>query len=487
MRKIFAPAALLVFLMTLIVSATETWASTNPDYDRKITIVHTNDQHGIVDGEQYVKGLADKLKAAGEYVLTLNAGDALMGEPINVLTGGESVVKIINATGYDVFVPGNGEFISGLDPLLNATKLMAFPVIVSNYFDSNGNRIWPPYIIKETEGIRIGIFGLTATSENPYKLAEGCVAELKDQGCSVIIAVVHLGIGANYHPSSTDLAVHVPGIDLVVDGHSHTALEKGILTGDTLIVQAGDKLEYIGVAELYIKDGRVVDRKASLMDRKTYTSTITPDAVVESLIAEELADINKITSTVIGKASNSLDGERQSIRTSETNLGDMVADAMRWKTKSDLAMVPGAAIRASIPAGEITIGSALSALPMGAIVTVVEAPGRFVWDILENAAQFYPDLNPGFLQISGVSYSFNPDGKPGSRVTEVMTGNGKPIDPEARYIIAMPDAMVRDMQPHDYGEILIGEDGDYSSVFIEYVKSDVPIPENPAGRIRMIP
>jgi 5'-nucleotidase len=156
---------------------------------------------------------------------------------------------------------------------------------------------------------------------------------------------------------------------------------------------------------------------------------------------------------------------------------------MRWKTKSDLAIIQGSAIRASIPAGEITTGSALSVLPMGAIVTAVEAPGRFIKDILEDAVKFYPDMHAGFLQVSGLSYSFNPEGKPGSRVMEVILDNNKPLDPEASYIIAMPDVLVEDMQKRDYGETVIGEYGDYSSIFIEYIKSNFPIPEKAAGRI----
>jgi 5'-nucleotidase len=470
----------------MIVPVTATGVPNNVEYDRKITIVHTNDQHGVVDGEQYVKGLADKIKAAGEYVLTVNAGDVIKGEPINVLTGGESVVKIMNAACYDVFVPGNAEFVFDLDQLLKVTELMEFPVIVANYFDSDGNRIWDPYIIKEIGGIKVGIFGLTTSTESPYDIAKDCVAELKKEKCNVLIAIVHLGIGAAYDFSSTALAENVAGIDLVVDGHSHTALEKGVLVGDTLVVQAGAKLDYIGITEIYLKDDKIVDKKASLIDRATYTSTIKPDAAVAAIVNKELAAIDEITSTVIGETSHYLDGERKSIRTSETNLGDMVADSMRWKTKSDLAIIQGSAIRASIPAGEITIGSVLSVLPMGIIVNVVEAPGQYIRDILEEAVKVYPDLHAGFLQISGLRYSFNPDEKSGGRVMEVIIGDNKPLNLEARYIIAMPDVLFSDMQKLDYDETLIVEHGDYSNIFIEYIKSNFPIPESAAGRISFI-
>jgi len=472
--------------MALIIPAGAAQAPNGFEYDQKISIIHTNDQHGIVDGEQYVKGLADKRKAAGEYVLTVNAGDVTQGEPINVLTGGEGVVRIMNSVCYDVFVPGNVEFIPDEERFLKLQPLIAFPVIAANYFDNDGNRVFDPYIIKEFGGIKIGIFGLAALSESPYyEIGKDCVAELKSKGCDVIIALVHLGVGAAYNPSGTGLAENVAGIDVVVDGHSHTVLEKGISVRDTLVAQAGEKLNYIGITELYIKSEKIIDKRASLIDRATYTSTIKPDASVAAIIAEELAAVNKVTSSVIGKTSHLLDGERKSVRTSETNLGDMIVDSMRRKTNADLAILQGSMIRASIAAGDITTGSVLGVLPMGVIVTMIEAPGRFILDILEDAVKSYPEQSPAFLQVSGLIYSFNPNGKPGKRVIEVIMDNGNPLNPEARYKVVMPDKLVEDMQKLDYGETVIGEYGDYSSIFIDYIKSNCAIPKDAAGRIKI--
>lgn len=484
-KKCLAISVLLSLMIALIIPANAAQAPNGSEYDQKISIIHTNDQHGKVDGEQYVKGLSDERRSAGEYVLTMSAGDVIQGEPINVLTKGEGVAKIMNAACYDVLVPGNNEFIFGLDQLLKVTKLMAFPVIAANYFDSDGNRVFDTYIIKELGGIKVGIFGLTTDDKSPYEIAKNCVADLKKKGCDVIIALVHLGVGAAYDISSTRLAENVAGIDLVVDGHSHTALQKGITVGGTLIVQAGEKLNYIGITELYIKKGKIIDKKASLIDRATYTSTIKPDAAVAAIIAEELAAVNKATSAVIGKTLYFLDGERETIRTSETNLGDMVVDSMRWKTNAELAILPGSTIRASIGAGEIRISSILSVLPVGAIVTVVEVPGQYILDILEDAAKAYPDLNPGFLQVSGLSYSFDPNEKPGNRVVEVIMDNGNPLNREARYQAVMPDKMVEDMQGRDYGENVMGEYGDYADIFIEYIKSNCTIPKDAAGRINI--
>jgi 5'-nucleotidase / UDP-sugar diphosphatase len=123
-RKIFATLVSLCLIIALRVPATAAQAPNGAEYDQKISIIHTNDQHGIVDGEQYVKGLADAKKAAGDYVLTLCAGDVIQGEPINALTQGESVVKVMNAAGYDALVPGNNEFISGLDHLLDLNRML---------------------------------------------------------------------------------------------------------------------------------------------------------------------------------------------------------------------------------------------------------------------------------------------------------------------------------------------------------------------------
>jgi 2',3'-cyclic-nucleotide 2'-phosphodiesterase (5'-nucleotidase family) len=485
-RKRFTPLVLLYLIIALIVPAKAAQAPNGAEYDHKISIVHTNDQHGIVDGEQYVKGLADTKKAAGEYVLTVCAGDVIQGEPINALTKGESVVKIMNAARYDVLVPGNNEFISGLNHLLELKAKMAFSVIAADYLDDYGHRVFDPYIIKELGGIRVGIFGLAAPPEkNPYEAAKNCVSELKNKGSDIIIALAHLGVGNANNFSSTGLAEKVAGIDLVIDGHSHTALEKGISVGNTLVVQTGEKLNYIGVAELYIKNNKIVDKKASLIDRATYTNTVKPDAAVAAVIAEELAAINRITASVIRNTPHSLEGERKNIRTSETNLGDMIVDSMRQKTNADIAILQGSMIRASIAAGDITIDSVLRVLPMGVIVTVVEAPGRFILDILEDAVNSYPEQSPGFLQVSGLTYSFNPNGRPGGRVIEVITDKDKTLNREARYRIAMPDKLVEDMQKRDYGETVIGTYGDYADIFIDHIKSNCTIRKDPAGRIKI--
>jgi 2',3'-cyclic-nucleotide 2'-phosphodiesterase (5'-nucleotidase family) len=485
-RKGFAALVLLSLIIAHSVPAKAAQSPNGVEYDQKISIVHTNDQHGIIDGEQYVKGLADAKKAAGEYVMTVNAGDVIKGEPINALTKGESVAKIMNAVGYEVMVPGNNEFISGLEHLIKLKSKIAFPVIAADYFDADGNRVFDPYIIKDLGDIKAGIFGLTAPPDtSPYEIAKTCVNELKNKGCDIIIALVHLGVGGANKNSGTGLAENVAGIDLVIDAHSHTALENGIPIGDALIVQAGEKLNYIGLAELYIKNKKIVDKKASLIGRATYASTIKPDAAVTAIIAEELAAVDKITASVIRNTLYSLDGERESVRTSETNLGDMVVDSMRLKTNADIAILQGSMIRASIAAGDITIRSVLGALPMGVIVKVVEAPGQFVLDILEDAVKSYPEPSPAFLQVSGLSYSFNPNVSTGKRVIEVITGKDKTLNPEARYKIAMPDKLVEDMQKRDYGETVIGEHGDYANIFIDYIRSNVTIPKDAAGRIKI--
>jgi 2',3'-cyclic-nucleotide 2'-phosphodiesterase (5'-nucleotidase family) len=485
-RKSFALSVSLSLIMALAAPAMPAQAPNGVEYDLKISIVHTNDQHGIIDGEQYVKGLADAKKAAGEYVMTVNAGDVIQGEPINALTKGESVVKIMNAAGYEVMVPGNNEFISGLEHLIKLKSKIAFPVIAADYFDTAGNRVFDPYIIKEFGDIKAGIFGLTAPPDtNPYEMAKTCVNELKNKECDIIIALVHLGVGGANNNSGTGLAEKVAGIDLVIDAHSHMVLENGIPIGDALIVQAGEKLNYIGLAELYIKNKKIVNKKASLIDRATYTSTFKPDAAVAAIIAEELAAVDKMTSSVIGNTLYSLDGERKSVRTSETNLGDMVVDSMRLKTNADIAILQGSMIRASIAAGDITIKSVLGVVPMGVIVKVVDAPGQFILDILEDAVKSYPEPSPSFLQVSGLGYSFNPNASPGKRVLEVITDKDKTLNPEARYKIAMPDKLVEDMQKRDYGETVIGEYGDYANIFIDYIKSNATIPKDAAGRIRI--
>jgi 5'-nucleotidase / UDP-sugar diphosphatase len=465
-------------------------------YDTKLVIIHTNDVHGAVNNLGYVTAVAAAHRAAGDQVLVVDAGDVLFGQSINVLyPDGSKVMELMNAVGYDAFVPGNADERVTAKALKKLAGSVQFPFLAANYADLKGKQIFKPYKIFQKGNIKVGVFCLAAiipeTSEAAFSskttdtiaAAKGCVAKLRAAGCNLVVAVTHLGIGDIYDPSSVAVAKAVPGIDIIIDGHSHTVLKEGQMEGGALIAQTGTELANIGVVEVYLKKGVIMDRKASLLSREEYTAAYKPDAKVQAQVDAANAEIKKATSRVIGSTANALDGERASVRAAETNLGDLVCDSFLWKAgDADIALFPGFAIRASIPAGDINMDSLMKALPMGEEVVTAKVTGEQILKFLEMSVTDYPKLSPSFLQCAGFKYVFNPDAAAGSRIVSAILDNGKPIDPKAIYVLVAPSVLLQNFFGIP-GGFLKTFNAPYS-VLSDYIAAKNPAtPAAPAGRV----
>lgn len=425
----------------------------------KFTIVHTNDVHARVGVEPYVAELVKQKKAANENIILLSAGDVLHGQTIATLSQGKNIVDIMNAVGYDAMVPGNHDFNYGSDRLLELQKSMRFPLLAANVTKKlTGGNAFKPYIIKEIDGVKIGIFGLTtpetATKTNPnnvrtldfrdgYSAARITAKELKDKGCNVVIALTHLGLDKEtwYYNRSSAVAT-VPGIDVIIDGHSHTELPNGMTVGSALIAQTGANGDNIGMVEVEVVNGKVKTKTAMLLKTPTEENPIKglpPEKKVSDLIAKLNIENEKITSEVVGYTPVYLDGEREHARMQQTNLGDLITDAMIDATGAQIAVTNGGGIRASIKAGNITKGDVLTVLPFGNYVVVKQVTGAQLKEALEHSVSAYPELSGGFLHVSGIKFTFDPGRKVGSRVTTLTLADGTPIDPNKSYSLATND------------------------------------------------
>lgn len=341
---------------------------------KTLTIVHMNDVHGRLLPDDREGGMGfgrfktklDELKAENPNFLLLNAGDTLHGTTLINVTEGETMVNLMNLVGFDAMTPGNHDFNYGTERLLELKSMAEFPILGSNILkEADGTSDFDPYVIKEFDGFKVGVFGL-GTEETKYKshpnntigikfedpiaVAEKMVKELKEKEVDVIVALVHLGIEGSLETTSKELAEKVKGIDLIIDGHSHEELN--MVVGDALLVQAGYYMRNIGVVELEIVDGKVSKKTASLISSED-TKDLTPNPEIEDEI-KKIEEINKpIVDVVVGKAKVDLLGERADVRTGETNLGNLITDAMLKSTGADVAFTNGGGIRASIPAGEV--------------------------------------------------------------------------------------------------------------------------------------
>lgn len=444
-----------VMIMSMIIPIGSVWA----DESVNLTIVHTNDTHSRIlssNNEIGFAKIASKVKEirnSKENVLVLDAGDTFHGQTISTLVKGESVVEVMNTIQYDAMVPGNHDFNYGQGRLLELVQMTKFPIIAANIIKADGATLLDPYVIKEFNGIKVGIFGLSTPEttyktnpnnvkglnfEDPVAAAGRMVQELNGKA-DIIIALAHLGLDESSTYTSKLIAEKVDGIDLIIDGHSHTVLQDGLKVGDTLIVQTGEYDKNFGIVELVYENGKVTTAKASLVSRES-AEQLPEDAEVLQVVEGVKAEQEKITSVVIGKTEVELDGLRDHVRAGETNLGNLITEAILKATGADAVITNGGGIRASIDVGDITKGEVITVLPFGNYVVVKKIKGSDIVAALEHGVSQYPATNGGFPHVAGIRFAFDPAAAAGNRVTKTEI-KGKALDPNTEYMLATNDFM----------------------------------------------
>ena len=513
------------------------------DYDEVFVIVHTNDVHGFIDVEPYVKAVADDMKEQyGEKnVLTVSAGDVFAGgNAVAHLYNGETIPPIMDAAGYDILAPGNNDFNLGGDQLLVLTGMFDHTkTLCANLFeqvqDENGelvldedgnilpgNTVFDRTMIVETAGgVKVGLFGLTVSGRLimdgfvPLGTIDGAreaVGILKTEGCGVVVGVGHTGWNDDLvTPSANDvtsaqLVKEVPGIDAYIDGHSHSIINGGSgwvcpETG-TLVNQASCKGACVGVIKLYIKDGAVVTKQAELLTDEYLKAHYTPDASVQALVGaawERLAGdagemyLESPYFLNAYRASESADG--RSVRTDETNLGDLVTDFMRSITDANVAFAPGVMIRCSIDQGKIYTLNLYDVFAIGCDLYVAEMTGEELLYRMASSLTDLPFESPAFSQISGASYGYLKEytlSAEGEKVFTIINPmvNGEPLEPAKIYRVAycfVPNES-SDLEP------VISTMEEAAAAMGEYLKSgeavilpDVPVPDHRIVPMEEIP
>ncbi len=463
------------------------------------TVLFTNDTHGRVEEGGYAgMGFPKLATLIKEYrsegnVLLLDSGDTFHGQTIVNLNEGEAIVNIMNEMGYDALTLGNHDFNFGQERIKELDEMSDFPLLAANL----DPLLVEPYVIKEIEGMKIGIFGL-ATPETTYKthpknvegltfrdpavVAQEMVDELSGQ-VDMIIALAHLGISEESEFTSRKVAENVSGIDLIVDGHSHHALEEGMMVNDTLIVQAGEYDKNLGVVEVKMVDGAVEDLKASLVTKEE-AEDVEKDPDILAQIEEIKAENEEITSAVVGKTSVELNGEREYVRTGETNLGNLLTDAMLAKVDADVAITNGGGIRASIDEGEITKGEIITVLPFGNTTIVKKLTGAQLLDVVEHGVSQYPAHEGLFPQVGGIRIIFDGERPAGERVIDLKV-QGEPIEYDDVYHVATNDFMAAGGDGYETfaNTETVVEAGGLEEVLMEYISNKGTVAPVREGRI----
>ncbi len=455
-------------------------------YNGTIVILHTNDIHGAVEGYAKIAALKAKYEAEGAYVLLMDAGDFSQGETSVSVSQGATAVELMNLAGYDVAAPGNHEFDYGYEVLKTNVEAAAFPVLAANISYEGKLAFGDNITFEAPDGTKIGVFGLdtpeTATKAHPakikgvtfasgeemYKIAQEQVDTLTSAGCDYIVALGHLGIDdetAATANRSIDLLEHVTGIDVFIDGHSHSSLEDVVAAtdgtgkvGETYLTSTGTKAVSVGV--ITIKDGAITVEGVSTEDIE-----VPEDDPIAARAAAIRAEIEAEFGAVFATSEVDLNGDRDpGNRTEETNLGDLITDAIQWYATKDgeldvpaenvIALTNGGGIRAPIAAGGITKNDVNTVLPFGNTVAVIYVTGAELLEALEASTYSTPTAIGGFPQVAGIEFTIDttkafdqgeqyPDStyfKPNSinRVT-INSINGNAFDPEAKYAVVTND------------------------------------------------
>jgi 5'-nucleotidase / UDP-sugar diphosphatase len=421
----------------------------------RLTVLHTNDVYEIAP-QQGRGGLAElatllqRERAAAAHTITTFGGDLISPSVLSGITEGAQMIELYNLLGTDVAVLGNHEFDFGPEIAAQRVRESAFPWLGTNVLGRAGK----PAIgtldlhISDVGGYRIGFFGLltpeTAVLSSPgpditfapaIATAASAVERLKAQGADVIVALTHQDFA-----DDRELAQAVEGIDLILGGHDHNPItfdERGVL-----IVKAGYDAHYLAAIDLRVDRIRRGDREVVEVVPESWryisTAGVAPDPNIQPVVARYEAKLDAQLAVPVGTATVALDTRRSTVRTAESNFGDLIADAMRAGVGADVALMNGGSIRGDrtyAPGTVLTRKDILMELPFGNVVVLIELSGADLLAALENGVSQIEDGAGRFPQVSGMTFTFDPARPPGSRIVAVEVG-GRPLEKGRAYKVA---------------------------------------------------
>lgn len=508
--------------------------------DYTLHVLHINDMHSRIeainrfdstcDAETEAKGecfggvarvatkineMRDGLKAQGANVLVLDAGDQFQGSLFYTTYKGAEVAEFMNKIGFDAMAVGNHEFDDGPEGLAGLVEKVQFPVISGNLDLSRSDLLKDKvknHVVLEVGGEKIGIVSVLATDtvdtaspgpnvifQDEIESLKADVAALEAEGVTKIIALTHVG-----YVKDQAIAAAVPGLDAVVGGHSHTYLSASdpkrhgayptwVDAEGTMVpvVQAYAYSKYLGHLELTFDDDGTL--KFADGDTLVLDASVVPDPEIAARVAEMGAPIEELKNKVVAAASADIDGSRDTCRAVECAMGNLIADAMVDRVKDQgvtIAIQNGGGVRASIEAGEVTMGEVLTVLPFQNTLSTFEAKGSTVVKALENGVSQIEEGAGRFPQVSGLKYTFDPAAPAGARVSDVLVKEADawvPIDPEKVYGMVTNNYVrtggdgykvfdAEGMNAYDFGP-------DLADVTAEYMARNAPYTPYTDGRI----
>lgn len=522
MRKLFSSA-----IVASLITAVFTSPTMADDYS--LTILHTNDFHARFEpiskydsscsGEDNEEGkcfggsarlltaVSDARRRSNNTIL-VDGGDQFQGTLFYTYYKGKMTAEFMNKLQYDAMTVGNHEFDDGPEVLRGFVEAVKFPVLMSNA-DISGEPLLAGKIAKsvviERGGEPLGLIGLTPqntdelaspggriTFTGPIDAVQAEVDKLEAQGINKIIVLSHSGFGVDKL-----VARRTNGVDVIVGGHSNTFLSNTseraegkypTMIGNTAVVQAYAYGKFLGELEVaFDQDGNLKEANGEpiLLDASVSEHPATVERV--AILAKPL---DEIRNKVVAQAAKEIIGAKDRCRAGECEMGNLIADAMLERVKSQgiqVAIQNGGGIRASIDAGEVTMGEILTVLPFQNTLSTFEVSGAVLLDALENGASKIEEGAGRFPQVAGISFSVDKNAAPGSRISNVTIG-GKALDPSVTYGV-VSNNYVRNggdgyvmfktaSNAYDFGP-------DLADVVAEYMINGGPYTAYTDGRIRV--
>ena len=422
-----------------------------------ITFLHTNDIYEISpdDGQGGFGELATLLereRAANPLTVTTFGGDLFSPSVMSGLTKGEQMVELLNAIGTDVAVVGNHEFDFGADIAAERFAASSFPWLGGNALDASGE----PAIgmaathMMEIGGYRIGFLGViaeetpTLSSPGPditfvdaEETAASLAAGLREQGADLVIAMTHLD-----EADDRELLRRVDDIDIALGGHDHDPIT--FFDGSALLIKAGYDAQYLAAVDITLD--RVDKRGEEVVVwrpqwRFLSTAGIEPEPGIQAIVDRWNGKLDEELNVPVGEAGVALDTRRGTVRSEESNFGNLIAEAMMNATGADVGFTNGGGIRGDRtydPGTVLTRKDVLSELPFGNVTVLMELGGADLLDALENGVSQFEDGAGRFPQVAGMTFRFDAGKPAGSRVSDVTVG-GEPLDPARSYKVATND------------------------------------------------
>ncbi|HEX7177139.1 MAG TPA: bifunctional UDP-sugar hydrolase/5'-nucleotidase, partial [Pyrinomonadaceae bacterium] len=450
-RRGEALAVLLALLVALAPVAAQT--QDERDCDVRVTLLQVNDvyqflpvERGREGGLARVSTLRKEIARQSPHTMLLLSGDTISPSVESITYRGRQMIDAWNQVGLDYSVFGNHEFDFGPEELLARVGESKFKWLGANVIDKRTGRTFaetPPYVVREFDGVKVGIFGITLpetkTTSSPgpnvefraaCETANEIIPKLRDAGARAVVALTHLSLAED-----KELARCAEGIDVIIGGHEHTLLQSA--AGGVPIFKMTADAREMGRIDLNIdpKTGRVRSIDWEIIK---VGADVKEDPEFAAVTRKYAAKIRELAGRV-GRSSVALDARSAENRTRETNVGNLVADSFRRATGADIALLNGGSVRADtvIAPGLLTMRDVLSILPFNNELEVIEVTGALLLEALENGVgRTAPGAEPGrFPQVSGMKYSFDASLPAGQRIKSVTVGT-RPLDPARSYTLA---------------------------------------------------